>query len=170
MQIVICLGPIYGLGAGMLFAPVVNYMSEWFVKRRSIAYGILSAHFLRPLEFPANSTSSDPVWMVWSARFSRLYLRSVSTTSATLQRCWAGLLHSLRSPSSEYYVLNQDFQLPKLNQQSQRLVISPLCVSQCSGSSWQRLWSRHSHNLFQVLIYQLIALILVSPQLWARCC
>ncbi len=154
----------------MLFAPVVSYMSEWFVKRKSIAYGILSAHFLRPLKFAANPTSSEPVWMVWSARFSRLFLRSVSTTSATLQRCWSGLLHSLRSPPSEYYVLNQDFQLPKFNQQSRKLVISPLCVSHCSGSSWQRLWSRHSHSLFQVPTYHLIALILVSHQLSARCC
>lgn len=77
MQLVICLGPIYGLGAGMLFAPVVNYMSEWFVKRRSIAYGILSAHFLTPLKFPANPIPSEPVWMVWSARVSRLCLRPV---------------------------------------------------------------------------------------------
>lgn len=57
MQLVICLGPIYGLGAGMLFAPVVNYMSEWFVKRKSIAYGILSVHFLRPSKFLANARS-----------------------------------------------------------------------------------------------------------------
>ena len=154
----------------MLFAPVVSYMSEWFLKRKSIAYGILSVHFLRLSKFPANARSLEPVWMVWSAQVSRLCLPSVLTTSGTLQRCWAGLLYLLRSLPSEYYVLNQDFQFPKLNQQSRRLVISPLCVSHCSGSSWQRLWSRHSHNLFQVPIYHLIALILVSHQLWARCC
>ena len=137
MQLVVCLGPIYGLGAGILFAPVVNYMSEPFDKKKSTAYGIVSVHFLRPSKFPADATSSEPVWMVWSARFSHLYLCCVWTTSATQQRCLAGLLHSLCSPPSGYYVLDQGFQVPKLKQQSQRLVISPLCVSHCSGSSWQ---------------------------------
>ena len=48
----------------MLFAPVVSYMSEWFVKRKSIAYGIMSVRLLRPSKFPANATSLEPVWMV----------------------------------------------------------------------------------------------------------
>ena len=26
----------------MLFAPTINYMSEWFVKRKSLAYGVMS--------------------------------------------------------------------------------------------------------------------------------
>ena len=32
---------MYGLGAGMLFAPTINYMSEWFEKRKSLAFGIM---------------------------------------------------------------------------------------------------------------------------------
>lgn len=33
---------MYGLGAGMLFAPTMNYMTEWFAKRKSLAYGFMS--------------------------------------------------------------------------------------------------------------------------------
>ncbi len=50
MQLVIRLGPMYGLGAGILFAPVVNYMSEWFVIRKSTACGIMAGHFSTPLK------------------------------------------------------------------------------------------------------------------------
>ena len=42
-QLILCLGGLYGLGAGMLFAPTINYMSEWFEKRKSLAYGVMSA-------------------------------------------------------------------------------------------------------------------------------
>jgi MFS family permease len=41
IQLIICLGPLYGIGAGMLFAPTINYMSEWFDKKKSLAYGIM---------------------------------------------------------------------------------------------------------------------------------
>jgi MFS family permease len=41
LQLIICLGPLYGIGAGMLFAPTINYMSEWFDKKKSLAYGIM---------------------------------------------------------------------------------------------------------------------------------
>jgi MFS family permease len=41
VQLIVCLGPLYGIGAGMLFAPTINYMSEWFDKKKSLAYGIM---------------------------------------------------------------------------------------------------------------------------------
>ena len=40
-QLVICLGPMYGIGAGMLFAPTMSYIVEWFDKRKSLAYGFM---------------------------------------------------------------------------------------------------------------------------------
>ncbi|KAL1854493.1 hypothetical protein Daus18300_011414 [Diaporthe australafricana] len=39
--LVICLGIIYGLGAGLLFAPSMHFMGDWFVKRKSFAYGVI---------------------------------------------------------------------------------------------------------------------------------
>ncbi|KAI0003114.1 major facilitator superfamily domain-containing protein [Xylariaceae sp. FL0662B] len=39
--LVVCLGPLYGLGAGLLFAPSMHFMGDWFVKRKSFAYGII---------------------------------------------------------------------------------------------------------------------------------
>ncbi|KAL8912811.1 MAG: hypothetical protein Q9171_002269 [Xanthocarpia ochracea] len=41
-QLVICLGPLYGIGAGMLFAPSMSFIAEWFDKRKSLAYGFMS--------------------------------------------------------------------------------------------------------------------------------
>jgi MFS family permease len=41
LQLIICLGPLYGIGAGMLFAPTMAYMGEWFDKKKSLAYGIM---------------------------------------------------------------------------------------------------------------------------------
>ncbi|KAI1078399.1 major facilitator superfamily domain-containing protein [Whalleya microplaca] len=38
---IVCLGPLYGLGAGLLFAPSMHFMGDWFVKRKSFAYGII---------------------------------------------------------------------------------------------------------------------------------
>lgn len=39
--LVICLGIIYGLGAGLLFAPSMHFMGDWFLKRKSFAYGVM---------------------------------------------------------------------------------------------------------------------------------
>jgi MFS family permease len=41
LQLIMCLGPLYGIGAGMLFAPTMAYMGEWFDKKKSLAYGIM---------------------------------------------------------------------------------------------------------------------------------
>jgi len=35
------IGPLYGIGAGMLFAPSIHLMSEWFKARKSLAYGMM---------------------------------------------------------------------------------------------------------------------------------
>ncbi|KAG8157997.1 hypothetical protein KVR01_012269 [Diaporthe batatas] len=39
--LIICLGLLYGIGAGLLFAPSMHFMGDWFVKRKSFAYGII---------------------------------------------------------------------------------------------------------------------------------
>jgi len=39
--LVICLGALYGLGAGMIYGPAMHYLGHWFVKRKSLAYGIM---------------------------------------------------------------------------------------------------------------------------------
>jgi hypothetical protein len=63
IQLIICLGPLYGVGAGMLFAPTINYMSEWFDKKKSLAYGIMYVE--RPLPFIQLLTISK-LWNGWS--------------------------------------------------------------------------------------------------------
>ncbi|KZF24039.1 MFS general substrate transporter [Xylona heveae TC161] len=39
--LLICLGPLNGLGSSMLFAPSIAYVADWFVKRKSGAYGVI---------------------------------------------------------------------------------------------------------------------------------
>lgn len=41
IQLVICIGLLYGIGAGMLFGPTIHFMSEWFRARKSLAYGAM---------------------------------------------------------------------------------------------------------------------------------
>ncbi|KAI1811457.1 major facilitator superfamily domain-containing protein [Poronia punctata] len=39
--LVVLLGPLYGIGAGLLFAPSMHFMDDWFLERKSFAYGII---------------------------------------------------------------------------------------------------------------------------------
>ncbi|GAP87174.1 putative MFS general substrate transporter [Rosellinia necatrix] len=41
--LVVLLGPLYGIGAGLLFAPSMHFMDDWFLERKSFAYGIICA-------------------------------------------------------------------------------------------------------------------------------
>ena len=41
LALVVYLGPLYGLGASLLFAPSIHFTSDWFVKRKSLAYGMM---------------------------------------------------------------------------------------------------------------------------------
>lgn len=34
-------GMMYGLSSGLLFAPCISFVDEWFLKRRGLANGIL---------------------------------------------------------------------------------------------------------------------------------
>lgn len=40
-QLIISQGVLYGTGSGMLFAPCLSFMAEWFEERKSLAYGIM---------------------------------------------------------------------------------------------------------------------------------
>ncbi|PHH79791.1 hypothetical protein CDD80_3784 [Ophiocordyceps camponoti-rufipedis] len=55
LQIIITQGLLYGIGGGLLFAPSVSFVDEWFVTRRGLANGIffgsnnISAAALSPI-------------------------------------------------------------------------------------------------------------------------
>ncbi|KAK3314214.1 major facilitator superfamily domain-containing protein [Apodospora peruviana] len=42
-QLIMTQGVLYGVGSGLIFAPNMSLIDEWFVKRRSLAYGIYFA-------------------------------------------------------------------------------------------------------------------------------
>ncbi|KAK8086046.1 MFS general substrate transporter [Apiospora phragmitis] len=39
--LVVCLGALYGIGAGLLFAPSIDFLGDWFVERKSFTYGVI---------------------------------------------------------------------------------------------------------------------------------
>lgn len=41
LQLVMAIGLCYGIGAGMLFAPSIHLMAEWFKVKKSLAYGFM---------------------------------------------------------------------------------------------------------------------------------
>jgi MFS family permease len=42
-QLLVIQGIFYGIGGALLYFPVFNYIDEWFIKRRGLAYGALIA-------------------------------------------------------------------------------------------------------------------------------
>lgn len=43
IQLIMTQGVLYGLGSGLIFAPNMSMIDEWFIRRRSLAYGIYFA-------------------------------------------------------------------------------------------------------------------------------
>ncbi|KAG9519310.1 MFS general substrate transporter, partial [Aureobasidium melanogenum] len=43
LQLVMTIGLLYGIGAGMLFGPSIHLMAEWFKVKKSLAYGFICA-------------------------------------------------------------------------------------------------------------------------------
>lgn len=41
VQVIMTQGLMYGLSSGLLFAPCLTFVDEWFLKRRGLANGIL---------------------------------------------------------------------------------------------------------------------------------
>lgn len=42
-MLVLTQGLLFSLGGSALYAPVVRYMNEWFLRRRGLAYGVITA-------------------------------------------------------------------------------------------------------------------------------
>jgi MFS family permease len=42
-QLILTQGVLYGFGSGLIFAPNMSLIDEWFIRRRSFAYGIYFA-------------------------------------------------------------------------------------------------------------------------------
>lgn len=42
-QLILTQGALYGMGSGLVFAPNMSLIDEWFLRRRSLAYGIYFA-------------------------------------------------------------------------------------------------------------------------------
>ncbi|KAH7909233.1 MFS general substrate transporter [Hygrophoropsis aurantiaca] len=58
-------GVVYAIGGSLLYAPCINFMSEWFVKRRGMANGVIFAGtalggFLFPLVLPGLLSKFGP--------------------------------------------------------------------------------------------------------------
>ncbi|KAG9694157.1 MFS general substrate transporter, partial [Aureobasidium melanogenum] len=43
VQLIMTIGLLYGIGAGMLFGPSIHLMAEWFKVKKSLAYGFICA-------------------------------------------------------------------------------------------------------------------------------
>ncbi|KAK5999450.1 hypothetical protein QM012_005451 [Aureobasidium pullulans] len=43
LQLIVAIGLLYGIGAGMLFGPSIHLMAEWFKVKKSLAYGFICA-------------------------------------------------------------------------------------------------------------------------------
>ncbi|KAH0365332.1 MFS general substrate transporter, partial [Aureobasidium melanogenum] len=43
LQLIMTIGLLYGIGAGMLFGPSIHLMAEWFKVKKSLAYGFICA-------------------------------------------------------------------------------------------------------------------------------
>jgi MFS family permease len=41
LQVILTQGMLYGIGSGLLFAPCVSFIDEWFLERRGLANGLL---------------------------------------------------------------------------------------------------------------------------------
>ncbi|KAF4584153.1 MFS general substrate transporter [Ophiocordyceps camponoti-floridani] len=73
LQIIITQGLLYGIGGGLLFAPSVSFVDEWFVSRRGLANGIffgsnnISAAALSPIfSFFLNRYGPRLTLLLWS--------------------------------------------------------------------------------------------------------
>lgn len=159
LQLIICLGPLYGIGAGMLFAPTINYMSEWFDKKKSLPYGIMYVE--RYLCFDAIANMSEDA--EWGGSLVQSFLQfslSVSKNLA-LERLLSdgpSVSSSPRAPARR--VFGRD-SLPA-RRSSHRLLISASFASRCSGFCRLPRW-------FKGLLITSLASIF-HPALWTSRC
>ena len=93
-HLILTQGVLYAVGGTMLYAPIMFYLEEWFIKKRGLAYGVMwsgvGASFVSPLSKLAS-------WLtVYKAEFSSLS----SCRLCSVIWAFAGLFESGRSASS----------------------------------------------------------------------
>ena len=121
----------------MLFAPTINYMSEWFDKKKSLAYGIMYVECHSHFKETAN-TFKDAEWVASSAQSFLRSSHSASKDSASDQLSLAGpsVSSSLRARARR--VSDRGFHLAR---RSNRLPLtSASFASHCSGSCLSPRW------------------------------
>jgi MFS family permease len=59
-QLILTQGVLYALGGGFGWVTVLFYVEEWFVQKRSLAYGIIMVHISDPALFSKNLCSHMP--------------------------------------------------------------------------------------------------------------
>lgn len=52
-HLILTQGILYGIGGGILYAPVLMFLDEWFVKRKGLAFGVMMVQTPVP---PGSST------------------------------------------------------------------------------------------------------------------
>lgn len=70
-QLVVCQGVFYGIGGNALVMPSINYINEWFVRRRGLALGIAIA---------GDGTGGVVMPLILQALLSKVGLRWVCLT------------------------------------------------------------------------------------------
>lgn len=159
LQLIICLGPLYGIGAGMLFAPTINYMSEWFDKKKSLAYGIMYVE--RYLCYDAIADMSEDAEWVGSLVQSFLQFSLSASKNSALERLLSdgpSVSSSLRAPARRVFGRGS---LPA-RRSSHQHPTSASFASRCSGSCRSPRW-------FKGLLITSLASIF-HPALWTSRC
>ncbi|KAK5996162.1 MFS-type transporter pynF-like protein [Cladobotryum mycophilum] len=75
LQVIMTQGLLYGIGSGLLFAPSVSFIDEWFIERRGFANGLF---------FGSNSIAAAGLSPVFSVLLKRFGPRIVLITWAIL--------------------------------------------------------------------------------------
>jgi len=115
-------GVLYGLGSGLIFAPNMGLIDEWFIRRRSLAYGIyfasssISAAILPPLlrellqKYSAKTTLVG--WGIFIAVALTIALLNVQPRLPSTKAAeTAGVLNPLSSDKSNKFLTKPLFWL-----------------------------------------------------------
>lgn len=123
----------------MLFAPTINYMSEWFDKKKSLAYGIMHVECHSHFKETAN-TFKDAEWVGSSAQSFLRSSHSASKGSASGRLLSDGLSvsSSLQAPARPVF----DRGFPLARRSNRRPLTLASFASHCSGSYLSPQWFR----------------------------
>ena len=81
-HLIVTQGILYGIGGGILYAPVLMFLDEWFVKRKGLAFGVM---MVSDISIPIPSSSL--ICLKW---------RKSNGSTRPRQECreWPSLLYS----------------------------------------------------------------------------